>query len=78
MGSAWGVLIRTAQADGAIYTCSYLGGFHVLDSCVPLLQPPHTKLLVVKLQSCSDEELISTLQDITVWKYGKVCSEVAL
>jgi hypothetical protein len=35
--------------------------------------PPHTKLLVVKLQSCSDEELIATLQGITVWKYGKVC-----
>ena len=35
-------------------------------------QPPHTKLLVVKLQSCTDEELISTLETITVWKYGKV------
>jgi hypothetical protein len=35
--------------------------------------PLHTKQLVGKLQSCSDDELTSTLETITVWKYGKVC-----
>jgi E3 ubiquitin-protein ligase HUWE1 len=33
--------------------------------------PLHTKQLVGKLQSCSDHELTSTLETITVWKYGK-------
>ncbi len=35
-------------------------------------QPLVTKELILRLQSCSDEELVKILEDTTVWRYGKV------
>ena len=36
-------------------------------------QPLVTKELILKLQTCSDLELVDVLQNTTVWRFGKVC-----
>lgn len=47
---------------------SFLNGICI----VYLVQPLIAKELIDKLQTCSDEELVSVLQDVVVWRYGKV------
>ncbi len=38
----------------------------------PPPQPPVTNELILRLQSCSEEELVKILKSTTVWRYGKV------